>query len=480
MTETEIVKNKVTARIAAHLHRLRRDEDGTMVVFALFLFVIMLMFTGMAVDFMRVENTRTKVQSTVDRAVLAAADLDQTRPPVDVVNDYMNKAGLGDALVSAPVVNSGLNYRTVTANARVEVPMLFSGLARVFDKNANVVESMTVPASSQAEERVSNVEISLVVDISGSMSSNSKIQNLRAAATEFVETVLDDTNEDLVSVSLIPYSEHVNAGPLLYNRLSVNTRHNYSHCIELPDSIYGSTVFPQNRTYEQMQFFQWNYDGRNNSLTDTVCPRWDYERITPWSQNLTTLKSQIAALQPRAGTQIHIGMKWGVALLDPGFRNIETALINSGNVDSAFAGRPKDYADTETLKFVILMTDGENSTSQRIQSWAYDTASEYQHWYNYNFNYYLSRYVNSRYWSQYYYQKYTKAQGDNLLDQVCDAAKAAGIVVWTIGFEVEQTGADVMQNCASSPSHFFRVEGVEISEAFDSIASQINNLRLTQ
>jgi len=37
-----------------------------------------------------------------------------------------------------------------------------------------------------------------------------------------------------------------------------------------------------------------------------------------------------------------------------------------------------------------------------------------------------------------------------------------------------------MENWASSPSHFCRVEGVEITEAFKSIARTINQLRLTQ
>ena len=39
---------------------------------------------------------------------------------------------------------------------------------------------------------------------------------------------------------------------------------------------------------------------------------------------------------------------------------------------------------------------------------------------------------------------------------------------------------NVMRDCASSPSHFFRVEGVEIEDAFEAIARQINQLRLTQ
>ena len=69
---------------------------------------------------------------------------------------------------------------------------------------------------------------------------------------------------------------------------------------------------------------------------------------------------------------------------------------------------------------------------------------------------------------------------NSLLDNICDAAKEKGIVVWSIGFEVDSTGADIMQNCASSPAHFFRVEGVEITEAFRTIARQLNQLRLTQ
>jgi hypothetical protein len=37
-----------------------------------------------------------------------------------------------------------------------------------------------------------------------------------------------------------------------------------------------------------------------------------------------------------------------------------------------------------------------------------------------------------------------------------------------------------MKACASSESHFFHVQGAEIFDAFDSIARQINNLRLIQ
>jgi hypothetical protein len=131
------------------------------------------------------------------------------------------------------------------------------------------------------------------------------------------------------------------------------------------------------------------------------------------------------------------------------------------------------------MKTIILMTDGQNDRSWRIPSWYYDTNSEVVHWANFNLNYYL-RFVNPYYRSNFYTQKYTAAQGDSLLNSICEAAKHKKIIIWTIGFEVQDHGANVMRNCASSPSHFFRVEGIELTDAFSSIARQINQLRLTQ
>ena len=215
-------------------------------------------------------------------------------------------------------------------------------------------------------------------------------------------------------------------------------------------------------------------------MVDTVCPQYSYERIQPFTSNEIALKNQIAKLEPRAGTAIFAGMKWGSALLDPSMRNINSGIIAAGAGNPSFQGRPAEYGREDTLKTVVLMTDGQHSKSFRISDWAYDSSSEYTHWARYNLWYYLQRNVRYRNWSAFYYQKYDTAIGDALLDSVCDAAKANGIVIWSVGFEVTAHGAAVMQNCASSPAHYFDVQGVEIEEAFYSIARAINQLRLTQ
>ncbi|MGH1577593.1 TadE/TadG family type IV pilus assembly protein [Planktotalea sp.] len=446
------------------------DEEGTLTIFAVFMVLMILTMGGIGVDLMRSERDRTILQHTLDRAILAAADLDQEQAPLKVVNDYFDAAGL-ESFLSTVSVDQGINYKTVGAQAQSNTTTAFMKLAGV--------DTLSATAAGVAEERIANVEISMVLDISGSMGTGSKMSQLRSAATSFVNTVLSPSNQGLVSVSLIPYSQHVNVGPKIFNELNTNHRHDYSHCVEMSDSAYNDTTLNLSTTYDQMQHFQWNYSG-SNSLSDTICPRYSYERITPFSQNASELNSQIAQLQPRAGTQIFMGMKWAAAMLDPAFNPVVDALVDDGEIDNDFANRPAAFDDVETLKTVVLMTDGKNSSASRISSWAYDSTSDYYHWSRYNLWYYLYRNVRSHSRSQYYWYKYDAAQGDALLDNICDASKDEGIVIWSIGFEVDDHGADVMESCASSPSHFFRVEGVEISEAFDAIARQINQLRLTQ
>jgi len=108
-----------------------------------------------------------------------------------------------------------------------------------------------------------------------------------------------------------------------------------------------------------------------------------------------------------------------------------------------------------------------------VRKWAYDF-------------YYRQRNVANDYWNA-LGSVYTEITNnaptyakDVRLQQVCTAAKNQGIIIFAIGFEVEDRSAGVMRDCASPPNHFFRVANTEIYDAFRSIASTINRLRLTQ
>ncbi len=471
-------------RFESELKNFYRDESGSLLILTLMIFIVLLLMTGMGVDFVRQETARIRLQNTLDRAILAAADLDQTLDPATVVNDYFEKAGMAAFVDEVHVEgNAAGTYRIVTAKASVDLRTRFLRLESRYMPDWEGIDVLETAAVGQAEERVSNVEISLVLDISGSMR-GSKISTLRGAAQDFVDTVLRDEVENLVSLSLIPYTAQVNAGPGLLSQINLTEipRHNYSHCLEFTADDFGRLGLHSSRQYRQGQHFtRYEYGPYNSGINNPSCPKRTYERIIPVSQDRNELKTAISQLQARHNTAIHTGMKWATVLLDPASQpmiaNLSANPVGGVTIDSAFANRPAPRSDTDTKKFVILMTDGVNVASERVRRHYYDTEQEIDRWDRYGAYGYANAF--GGYWGNYVETDYTASQANSRLNQICTLAKANDIIVFTIGFEVNNTSANIMRNCASTAAHFFRVEGTEINKAFDTIASQINELRLT-
>ncbi|MFT5866153.1 MAG: Flp pilus assembly protein TadG [Gammaproteobacteria bacterium] len=472
--------------IAARLRRFGRDESGVMIVLTMLFLVLMMIMGGMAVDFMRFESRRTMLQSVSDRAVLAAADLDQDKVAAEVVIDYFEKAGFGGTIIGEPDVIDTPDYNSVGVNARYEMNSIYLRLLGI--------DTLSAPAAAKAIAGVANVEVSLVVDISGSMkdpvipsdgsaSTMSKIQALRAASTTFAEIMLTDAHVDNISLSLVPYSEQVSIGSELMAKLPVNVFHDYSDCIEFTNANFGTTGIDMTQTYQQTQQFQFNpvrnnYGNFINGMDMALCPQDDFEQMVPLTQDLDTLKANIAQLKPRSGTAMHLGMKWGLALLDPSMR---TPL--NGIVDPVFADRPVNYSlntnPEDTQKVIVLMTDGQNSYSPRLVNSQYNSATEYDRWATKNLFYYLSQIGQVGYHSYYWYKKYTNTTSNFYLQQLCTSAKNNGVIVYSVAVEAPADGIVQLAECASSAAHFFNVSGDELETVFGAIAKQVTELRLS-
>jgi Flp pilus assembly protein TadG len=537
-------------RGVAFLRDFARDEDGVLIIFAVYVFLMILMVAGIGVDLMRFERDRAKLQYTLDRAILAAADLDQTLDPTAVVNDYFDKSGLSDYLADV-TVQEGLGYRVVTANASSVVQTQFMRLTGI--------DTLTAPASGTAEERIDGVEISLVLDVSGSMASNSRLTNLKIAAKDFVDQMSDNSEDGKLSISIIPYATQVSAPDNLFAQFNVDVEQSYSNCINFQSNDFATTAIdPAAQLQGAMHFDPWYYyDGRGYSperlVQAPVCEADPSREILVMQKNRTTLKNFIDDLSADGNTSIDVGMKWGSALLDPSLGPAVTALIGDGTVSADFATRPNAYNDGDTLKVIVLMTDGQNTNQYYINNnyrsgnsnvWWNDEAGKYSiyvpendayywpftddwqdhpygqgtyescsysYWYGSNcetvsetgsavnitygelwakttlawnayYNYAGWMGSNSAYSAWYYsvFDYVTSSTKNTRTQSICNAAKNQGIIVFTIGFEAPSSGNAVLSDCASSPSHFFDVQGLEISEAFSSIASSISKLRLTQ
>ncbi|AGI66829.1 hypothetical protein OAN307_c11270 [Octadecabacter antarcticus 307] len=570
--------------------RFRKDEDGALIIFSLMMMVMILWFGGMAVDLMRYETTRAKLQGSLDRATLAAADLDQVMAPADVVRDYMDKAGMLHFLQGDPIVDQGINYRIVTANASAPMPLFFYDLPKVFSSPFTPgMSSLTVSGSSTAEERVSDVEISLVLDVSSSMNSNNRMTNLRPAAREFVTTVLaNNTNapQGLITISMIPYSAVVNPGTDIAPHLNINRTHEYSTCPMFDDTEFTTTALNLGASYDHVSHF--SYGGSNDMPINpnyTWCFAGDLNAIKPHTTNEADLHTAINNLHAYGNTAIDMGVKWGVALLDSSTQSLISSLAGaSGTGVPAIAnGRPELHTQADVLKVLVLMTDGQNTqqwdlvepyksgmspvwfdlddvnqplwdvdfnktsvqyqgeaTNSRWDDWFYwngysgtlryrdypngfnsrlayvnaspvdasgpgegtryvDNGDELYHaswqqlfadrsYFLINNHYFLDAYYAGAWsWNEYWgtdnsidHLIVNGSEANTRLSNICAAARAQGIVIYTVAFEAPSGGQTALQDCASSSSHYFDVDGTDISGAFSAIASDIRNLKLTQ
>ncbi|BBU54782.1 hypothetical protein KU6B_10470 [Mameliella alba] len=628
--------------------RFLKPEDGNVTVFSVFMLLLTLVISGAAVDIMRFEATRAQMQTQMDRAVLAAADLDQYLSSDAVVRDYMDKAGMEHVLLGTQI-DWGLNHRTVKAWGETTIPTYFLKMSGY--------DSLTPPALSVAEEKIANVEISLVLDISGSMRWNERLTRMKPAAQNFVYKVMSDETNGVTTLNLIPYAGSVNPGDDLFDfirgvrpklnqnngwgngdqdapgySLCNNNAENYdegladpscaeggdpasptsgffepwgqaisnvviyfdtdgdgiydiahkvedfpedaprdadeffrgmvawmtaqdgdiqspnhflgisikggqqktryfqvkgdntgpasdlgptknkgripgrtysysqidwmaweaayvapepayvddpntedpddkivgptninmpSSCVEIYDAEFADTNLPQSKDYIP-HFHHWPYDPA--TMDWGWCPS-EEATVQYYSSDRDGLIDFISDLRLHDGTGTQYGMKYGLALLDPQNRDEVSYLIEKGLVDPRFEGRPIDWHDPETEKYIVLMTDGQTTDQFRPDKpkAAINGAIELQ-----------------EQGAGAYYNLALQSTNKTNLQKQCDLARQRGVTVFTIAFETDDAAAAEMLACASSASHFFHVQGAEIYETFDTIARQINNLRLIQ
>lgn len=410
-------------RVWRRMKGFRKDEGGTMLVFGVSMFVMMLWAGGMAIDFMRFEHDRARMQYTLDRAALAAASLNQPLNCEDVARDYFEKAGLDTTQV---LVRGNCNElsKIVKVGAETEVKSLFLNLLGI--------TSMTAGGESTAEESVQDVEISLVLDVSGSMGwdaeggTKSKLEALQEATQEFLDILLIDDNADRVSINIIPYNMQVNAGEDVLNLLNVTDEHSYSNCIDFVDADFdtveisddvagggggaslgdlsisselGGGVMGAADDLQRTGHFDPYYTTRNhpnitsddNATQHFVCPITDFSEIMLMSQTKSALMDKINDFRADGNTSIDIGVKWGAYFLNPSSNVLIGALPEGSSsfspdgepvtemvdgveveteqprrLPTAFGERPYAYDRPHTLKFLIVMTDGQNTTQYTL------------------------------------------------------------------------------------------------------------------
>ena len=185
----------------------------------------------------------------------------------------------------------------------------------------------------------------------------------------------------------------------------------------------------------------WNgSEGPNNG-----CPT-PLVRLT---NSQTTLNAAANGMKSWAagGTQIHVGMIWGWRAVSPNPPFADGLAYNTPNWS----------------KVVILETDGQNEIPDSDHLTG------------------LGFLADGKFGSTSMSTAMTNI--NNRLATVCANMKTAGIIIYTIGLGQGATGttSSTLKSCATDDAHFFAAPtGADLSTAFQSIATSLNNLRLSK
>lgn len=440
----------------------RRDEAGGITPLMLVLLVGILLITGVPMDLLKQEGERADLQAAVDRCVLAAASLTQTLAPQQVCDDYVRKSvrtAPEGSDTTQPVVRAaltgGVNDRRIDATAGYATDAIFLGMIGY--------QTLDVGASAAAAQGMSGglaTEISLVLDISGSMRYDEKLPNLQVAAKDFIDQITAFGANNMVSINLVPYAGQVNPGPFVFSEIGGVREHDFSSCPELTAADFEGTGLPGTGSYAQVpNFHHWAID--TTWMDWGWCPS-DDSAIAYMTSDADMLKNRIDTIRLHDGTGTYNAMKWGLALLDPASRPLVDEMVLRGDVDPVHSGRPFAWDDPSTRKYIVLMTDGIITEQHRpTDPDNPELEAEEVEVYGHPSSQTLSR-----------------STGLGYFENLCDAAKRNGVTVFTIAFEVPDGYRHEMEGCSSGPGYFFEVDGLEINDAFREIATTIQKLKL--
>ena len=415
-----------------------RNTAGSTSVMAGFALVPLVAFVGMSVDLSRTYLARTNLQMAVDAAALAG--LAQYRSSNDVTLAQNAAAAVFTGSVPARIGNAQLTATMTPSTMTMNVSATGVVQTSLMSVLAPGLTQTTIGAKASAVAQNGglgkNLEVSLMLDVTISMSQSSgtpgltKLQAMQSAAKSLVSTVVQ-TNQTPYSsrVAVAPFSAAVNVGTYFTNIAGSAPSGSWTSVVERAGAYNATEDPPSAHTFPSYQSLHTQAQSSNNMIRNMERMR-NYNvptasPVIPLTSSKTTLNSAIDALTTDGTTAGHIGTAWSWYLLSPQWTSVWPA-----------ASAPAPY-DNNTSKVAILMSD-------------------------FDFNVYYQTSVGDM-----------NAQAAAL----CSAMKAAGVTVYTIGFQVDHTkpySVSLFNNCASDASKAIEATtGADLISTYQTIANTV-------
>ncbi|MEZ5823319.1 MAG: TadE/TadG family type IV pilus assembly protein [Geminicoccaceae bacterium] len=494
-----------------------RDSEGVVAILFALLLPVLIGFLGLGFDAARATLVRMNIEMAVDNAVLAATASEGTTAEREALAKSVFQSNYGSGLL-APAARVTVVISTngdVDVTAAATVPAPFASFFTSGDFDVNV--------ASGGGRGLADIEVVLVVDVSGSMRFDGgngmiRMEAARKAAHTLLDTIVANKPKSTrLRFAIVPYNVTVNIGRANAKYVS-NTNHSlftgttWQGCVQERPAPYhlseaydplatdgsgkwhayihppepnekradgsgmcwGDRSNGTNSGYEYIS--EWTTAGPTDQLSgpNANCVKIP---VTPLTENIVDIETAIDNLDwsYNNGTFAASGVAWGMRLLTPGEPFAEAAAFSSS-----------------ARKIMVFLTDGEQTSPFQT-----DCASAHNSVTSYQMNPAdygiagdtLSTTGPDTIWTPFGYlssNPFGKApdsydtQLNEVVEEACQAVKTVAsrhggdrdIELFTLTFRegASSTIATTMANCATDSSHYFHAPGsVELEDAFRNI-----------
>jgi Flp pilus assembly protein TadG len=191
----------------------QRTDGNVAVIFALASLPIVFL-VGAAVDYSAANSLSAKMQANIDATTLMLCKSPETSKAVltSTAHKILDAYSPSNP-VSIDILNLTSGPRTVTLTGHADYVTSFTQLMGV--------PTIRVAATASCSVGETFYEIAMVLDTTGSMANSSggtsKIQALRDAATNFVNTMFTSVDSSHLKISLVPFAASVKVDPITYS-----------------------------------------------------------------------------------------------------------------------------------------------------------------------------------------------------------------------------------------------------------------------
>lgn len=195
------------------LRKLQSDEQGNIAMLFALMLIPMFGMMGEAIDYARLYYAKTELQTAADAAALAAIraanKTEAERTTIATTTFKTNYRPDNPSSAPTPTVTITGGQVKVQAQHSVETTMM-----ALLGSDATTVE---VESSAEANNAGKKVEVSMMIDLTGSMGTTrggmTKIAALKLAGQDFLNILYPNGDDANVKVAVAPFADYVNAGP---------------------------------------------------------------------------------------------------------------------------------------------------------------------------------------------------------------------------------------------------------------------------